>query len=257
MYSKVLGCLSLFFLSSCTSTRSLVYFNDVQNEKGFSEEIKNRVEPIIQPNDLLEITVISLNPESNILFNSGILQTIGSPGNAGASGKVNEGYLVAANGTINFPVLGNVKLAGLTKEEATGKMTAEIKTHVKNPIVNIRFMNFRITVLGEVNRPSTFVVPSERINLVEALGQAGDMTAFGKRDNVLILREKNGIRSINRINMASKDALNSPYFYLQQNDVVYVEPVKVKGLQTSSSSFYLPLISVAVTIISLIVVFFR
>jgi polysaccharide export outer membrane protein len=257
MYSKILSFLFLAFLTSCAPTRNLAYFKDIQDEKGFSEEIRNKVEPIIQPNDLLEIAVISLNPESNILFNSGVLQTIGSPGGIGASGKVNEGYLVAANGTINFPVLGSVKLAGLTKEEATGKMTAEIKNHVKNPIVNIHFLNFRITVLGEVNKPSTFVVPSERINLIEALGQAGDMTAFGKRENVLILREKDGVRSINRVNMTSKDALNSPYFYLQQNDVVYVEPIKIKRLQTGSSAFYIPLVSAAVTIVSLIFVFFR
>jgi polysaccharide export outer membrane protein len=257
MYSKILVFLFLIVLASCAPTRNLAYFKDIQNGNGFSEEIKNKIEPVIQPNDLLEITVISLNPESNILFNSGVLQTIGSPGSTSASGRVNEGYLVAANGTINFPVLGSVKLAGLNKEEATGKMTTEIKNHVKNPIVNIRFLNFRITVLGEVNRPSTFVVPSERINLIEALGQAGDMTAFGKRENVLILREKDGMRSINRVNIASKDALNSPYFYLQQNDVVYVEPAKIKRLQTGSSSFYIPLVSLAVTIVSLIVVFVR
>jgi polysaccharide export outer membrane protein len=257
MYSKIFCFLFLVFLSSCASTRNLVYFKDIQNEKGFSEKINNKVEPIIQPNDLLEITVISLNPESNILFNSGVLPTMGSLGSTGSSSKVNEGYLVATNGTINFPVLGSVKLAGLTKEEAVSKMTVEIKNHVKNPIVNIRFLNFRITVLGEVNRPSTFVVPSERINIIEALGQAGDMTAFGKRENVLVLREKDGVRSINRVNMASKDALNSPYFYLQQNDVVYVEPIKVKELQSGSSSFYIPLVSLAITVISLIVIFIR
>jgi polysaccharide export outer membrane protein len=257
MGSKVFCFLFLIFFCSCAPTRNLVYFKDIQNDKGFLEEIKNKIEPVIQPNDLLEITVISLNAESNILFNSGVLPTIGSAGGAAAPGKVNEGYLVAANGTINFPVLGSVKLVGLTKEEATSKLTAEIRNHVKNPIVNMRFLNFRITVLGEVNRPSTFVVPSERINLIEALGQAGDMTAYGKRENVLIIREKNGVRSINRINMASKDAFNSPYFYLQQNDVVYVEPVKIKGLQTGSSSFYIPLVSAAISIVGIIVILFR
>jgi polysaccharide export outer membrane protein len=148
-------------------------------------------------------------------------------------------------------------LAGLTKEEATEKMTLLIKNHVKNPIVNIRFLNFRITVIGEVNRPSTFTIPTERINLIEALGLAGDMTSYGKRENVLIIKEKDGIRKAVRVNMTKKDVMNSPYFYLQQNDVVYVEPIKIKSLQGGAGNFYLTLATASVSILSLIIVFFK
>ncbi|WP_022824125.1 polysaccharide biosynthesis/export family protein [Hymenobacter norwichensis] len=246
----------LFFLlvaSSCGSSRSLVYFKDLEKSPNYTEEVKNKVNPKIQPDDLLTITVSSLNPESNVLFNNGVLQTIGGTSSGVATGRTNEGYLVDKDGSINFPVLGNVKLGGLTKEEATSKMVAEISKSVKNPIVNIKLINFRITVLGEVNRPSTFIVPSERVNLLEAIGLAGDLTAYGKRENVLIIRETNSIRSTFRINLTSKEALNSPSFYLQQNDVVYVEPAKIKSLQSGDSSFYIPLVSLGISVITALI----
>ncbi|RYE12193.1 MAG: sugar transporter, partial [Sphingobacteriaceae bacterium] len=157
------------------------------------------------------------------------------------------------NGAINFPVLGSVHLAGLTKEQATDKMTAEIKQHIKDPIVNVKFLNFRITVIGEVNRPSTFTLPTERVNLIEALALAGDLTAYGKRENILIIHEDEGIRSTIRVDLNDKSLLNSSHYYLQQNDIVYVEPAKVKKLQTGSSSFYLGLITVGVSVLSIFV----
>jgi polysaccharide export outer membrane protein len=244
-----------FFLaaSSCGPARSLVYFKDLDKAAAYTEDIKNKSAPKIQPDDLLSITVSSLNPESNVLFNNGVLQTIGGTSSAVSTTRTNDGYLVDKDGSVNFPVLGNVKLGGLTKEEATSKMVAEISKSVKNPIVNIKFLNFRITVLGEVNRPSTFIVPSERINILEAVGLAGDLTAFGKRENILIIRENNGVRSTSRINLSSKDALSSPAFYLQQNDVLYVEPAKIKSLQSGNSNFYIPLISLGVSILTALI----
>ena len=181
---------------------------------------------MIQPDDILTISVSSLNPESNVLFNNVILPTTANSGGVIAATKVNEGYLVDKSGFINFPVIGKVMLAGLTKEQAIEKMTSEIKVHVKNPIVNVRFTNFKVTVIGEVFKPSTFTVPTEKINVLEALGLAGDMTAYAKRENVLIIREQQGVRKAARINLNDKDVLNSPYFYLQQNDIVYVEPIQ-------------------------------
>jgi polysaccharide export outer membrane protein len=196
--------------------------------------------------------VSSLSPEANILFNSGLLTTAGNNNNAAASSRINEGYLVDKEGAINFPVIGKITLARLTKEEATTKMTEELKQHVKNPIVNVRFLNFKVTVIGEVNRPSTFTIPTEKINIMEALGLAGDMTAFGKRENVLIIREKDGVRSTTRINMNNKDILNSPYFYLQQNDIVYVEPDnRTKIAQTSANNRYIPIVVASITAIAI------
>lgn len=212
----------LILLSSCAK-RNLVYFSDLPTSSEFNTPVKNYIPPKIQSDDILSVSVSSLNPESNVLFNNVLLPSAGNNANVIAD-KINEGYLVDKNGSINFPVIGKIPLAGLSKEQATEKMTDLIKAHVKNPIVNIRFINFKITVIGEVNKPSTFISATEKINVLEALGLAGDMTAFGRRENVLVIREKDGVRSTSRINLNNKDVLNSPYFYLQQNDIVYVEP---------------------------------
>ncbi len=204
--------------------------------------IKNYVQPTIQPDDILSISVSSLNPESNVLFNNVILPTTANSGQVIAATKVNEGYLVDKSGFINFPVIGKVMLAGLTKEQAIEKMTNEIKVHVKNPIINVRFLNFKVTVIGEVSKPSTFTVETEKINVLEALGLAGDMTAFGRRENVLIIREQQGVRRTTRINLNDKDVLNSPFFYLQQNDIVYVEPSnREKVAETAAGNRYIAL----------------
>lgn len=243
--------------SSCTSTKRLVYFSNLSDTGNYNEPIGTRVELKIQTDDLLSITVNSLNPESNVLFNNGVLQTVGSTSTAVATTRTNEGYLVDKNGDINFPVLGKVHLAGLTKEQATDILTDEIKKSIKNPIVNVKFLNFKITVLGEVNRPSTFSVPSEKINLLEAIGLAGDLTAYGRRDNILIIREMNGVRSTARINLANTSVLESPVYYLQQNDIVYIEPAKVKALQSSNSSFYLPLIALGISVLSTLAILLR
>lgn len=216
--------ISLVISTSC-SQRNLVYFSDLQGTgSGNETPIRNYSQPTIQPDDILSITVSSLNPESNVLFNNVILPTNANTGGVIAATKGTEGYQVDKSGFINFPVIGKVLLSGLTKEQAIDKMTNEIKVHVKNPIVNIRFMNFKVTVIGEVSKPSTFTVDTEKINVLEALGLAGDMTSYGKRENVLIIREQQGVRKTTRINLNNKDVLNSPYFYLQQNDIVYVEP---------------------------------
>lgn len=250
------------FVCSCASNRSLTYFKNIQDGGTYSEPIKNVVDPVIQIGDLLGITVNSLSAESNILFNNGVIKnpSLNPTGSASAltmaespDNTTGAAYVVDKDGNINFPVLGSLHVAGMTKEALIDKLTAEIKKSVKNPIVNVRFMNFRITVIGEVNNPSTFTVPTERINVLEALGLAGDMTVYGRRENVLLIREKEGVRSITRINFTDKSLLSSPYFYLQQNDIVYVEPVKVKALQSSNSNFYLPVISLAVSLLSVLV----
>ncbi|SFQ83574.1 polysaccharide biosynthesis/export family protein [Hymenobacter arizonensis] len=258
MTNRIVCLLGLLFASACGPARNITYFSNSHDTAETTTEIANKIDPIIQPDDLLSISVSSLNAEANVLFNSGVIQSVGGVGVAGSAvGKSGEGYLVNEKGAINFPVLGSVSLGGLTKEQATAKMTAGIQNHVKNPIVNIRFLNFKITVIGEVGRPSTLIVPTERINLVEALAQAGDITALGKRDNVLIIREKNGVRSTMRANLNDKAVLNSPYYYLQQNDIVYVEPIKMKKLQGNPSSFYLQLLGAGISLASILVIFLR
>ena len=235
---RILIASTLILLSSCAK-RDLVYFSNLSPTEPGSP-IKNYTAPKIQADDILTITVSSLSAESNVIFNNVILPDNGNVGSVAE--RINEGYLVDKNGFINFPVIGKISLAGLTKEEAQDKMTDLIKVQVKNPIVNVRFRNFKVTVVGEVNKPATFTVETEKINLIEALGMAGDMTAFGRRENVLLIREKDGIRTTTRINLNNKDVLASPYFYLQQNDVVYVEPDnKVKAADTAPGNRFLGL----------------
>ena len=243
MKTKFFYILLLLLASSCAK-RNLVYFSDIESGSSYSTAIDNVIEPEIQSDDLLKITVSSLNPESNLLFNAGVLNTTGDNLSSAVMSPLNEGYLVDKNGEINFPVLGKVKLGGLNKEEAIQEMVFRLQEHVKDPIVNIRFMNFMVTVIGEVNNPSTFTVPTEKINILEALGLAGDMTAYGKRDNVLVVREKDGIRSVNRLNLNDKDILSSPFYYLTQNDVVYVEPDRIKVIQASTNQRNLTLVGI-------------
>lgn len=241
----------ILLLSAC-SKRNLVYFSDMSSADP-SAPIKNFSSPRIQPDDILAITVSSLSAESNVLFNNVLLPANGNVGTLAE--KINEGYLVDKNGSINFPVIGRITLGGLTKEEATEKMTDLIKTQVKNPIVNVRFKNFKVTVIGEVAKPATFIIETEKINVLEALGLAGDMTVFGRRENVLIIREKDGVRTTSRINLNNKGVLNSPFYYLQQNDIVYVEPDnKVKTADSSPGNRFIQIWSALITTAGFVII---
>lgn len=232
MKVKLLSLLIILF-SSCAH-RNLVYMSDLSEVSLYTETIENSNEPRIQPGDLMNITISSLNPESNMLFNNGILLTGMNTGGTGNTGsKMFDGYQVDKNGYINFPIIGKIHLEGLTKEEATVHVTSLLEHYIKKPIVDVRFINFKVTVIGEVNAPSTFTIPTDRINIIEALGYAGDMTPLGKRDNVMIIREVDGVRTVSKVNLNSKEILNSPYFYLQQNDIIYVQPDKARAAQAS------------------------
>lgn len=222
----------IIILASC-SRRNLVYLEDLPEDARYTEAIRNILEPRIEPMDVINISVSTLNPESNILFNSGVMSTLGTAGAGGGTTMVNEGYRVDKYGDINFPVLGKVNLAGLTLEEATDKMTALLENEARNPIVNIRMLNFNITVIGEVRSPSTIPILTERINIIEAIGLAGDLTPFGRRENILLLREIDGERTAIRLDLTKKSLLSSPYFYLKQNDVIYVEPVQAVADQAA------------------------
>lgn len=223
----------ILFNFGCAS-RNLVYLSDLDASSGYSSQIDHVIEPKIQKGDLLKITVSSLNAESNLLFNAGVLNT-SSDFRMNPATSINEGYLVSSNGEINFPVLGALKVEGKTKEEATDFMKELVDEFVKEPIINISFLNFKVTVIGEVSKPGTFTLDNDRITLFEALGLAGDMTQYGKRENVLIIRDEGGERKANRVNLNNKEFLKSPYYMLHQNDMVYVEPDKMKAIQASTN----------------------
>lgn len=218
----------LLLISSC-SKRNLTYFSNLGNQEIYTETIKKRDQPTIQPDDILDIKVSSLNPEANSLFNLGLMPNVNSFQNLPNQPVTEAGFLVDHEGNIEYPIIGKIKLGGLTKEEAMRELKELLRDYLKDPIIRIRFLNYRITVIGEVTRPSTFILPSEQINILTALGMAGDLTIYGKRENILLIREEGDMRTITRLNLNDKEVLNSPYFYLQQNDVIYVEPIKTRG----------------------------
>jgi polysaccharide export outer membrane protein len=177
----------------------------------------------------------------------------------GVSGESSGGgaktYLIDHTGFIEFPLLGNIKLAGLTRTAATSLLKDKISEYVKDPIVNLELKNFRVTVLGEVTRPGVYQVNNERITLLEALGLAGDMTIFGERKNVLVVREKDGKKSYTRIDLTSDEIFKSPVYYLSQNDVVYIEPnkTKVRQSKTSSTGVIISIVGVLLSVTTLLI----
>lgn len=246
-----------FFLPSCINEKKAIYFNDVNNESiaGKAEAM----EPVIQKNDLLSISVSSLSPEASAVFNT---PNVGGATSASNSNiNVPIGYLVGPEGYIQFPVVGNIKAAGLTKTQLRDTITRLIidKKLLIDPIVNVRHLNFRVTVLGEVSRPAVINVPSEKISLLEALGQAGDITIDAKRNNVLLIREENGEKITRRIDLNSKQFLSSAYYYLKSNDVVYVEPNKDKIANSSyrRSLQWLPIIASTLSLVVILATRYR
>lgn len=255
---------------SCANTRKSVYFNGIRD----TVLLNSAVAPsqVIQRNDLLSIIVTSLSPEATAIFNQGSsplssASTLGVSGQVTATGGVmasgspiNQatGYLVNQQDSISFPVLGAIKAGGLTKEQLQNEITQLLVAgkYLTSPIVTVRFMNFRVTVLGEVARPSTINVTSERISILEALGLAGDLTIYAKRDNVLLIREENGSKIIRRLNLNSPEILTSPYYYLRTNDVVYVEPNKARIASASRSTQVLPIVLSALSFVAIIVSYF-
>lgn len=221
MKKMILFLVALFFFS-CASRKDVVYYQNIDSlanqEKSNSYEIK------IQADDLLMITVFGEDPEIALPFNLKSATAISSSN----GGQSPLSYLVDSNGTIDFPILGNLKVAGLTRSEMLEMLQQRIKVYIKDPIINLQITNFKVSVQGEVNSPGTFPVASNRITLIEALTRAGDLTIYGKRNNILIIRELDGVKSYNRVDITKSDFINSSFYYLAQNDVIYVEPNKSK-----------------------------
>jgi len=238
----------LLLLTSCLDTRKAIYFNGV-NDGLLTEEIPVP-ESVITKNDLLSISVTSLNEEATEIFNNPntTVGTNGNPGNV-------SGYFVNSEGNIQFPLLGNIKVDGLTKSQVKALITNKLieGKYLKGPIVSIRLLNFKVTVLGEVRNPTVIPVPNERISLLEAIGLAGDLTIYAKRDNVLIIREESGKKVIKRLNLNSNELLNSPYYYLKSDDVVYVEPNKAKVASAGRSVQWLPAVFAAMSLAVVVV----
>lgn len=210
-------------LSSCVPSKEVIYFQGIDNKDLAGTSV---YEPVIKPDDVLYINVSSFDGEAVKPFNLGTTQEGVGGGGQGGLIIMRQTYLVNNDGDIEYPILGTIKVGGLTREEVTRKLQNRITEFVKDPVINIRIVNYKISVLGEVNRPGNYTLESDRITVIEALARAGDLTLFGKRENVLIIRENRGVKETVRLDLTSPDFINSPYYYLTQNDVVYVEPNK-------------------------------
>ncbi|SFD80418.1 polysaccharide export outer membrane protein [Chitinophaga sp. CF118] len=220
---------TVMVLFSCTTLKKVTYFRDVPDStKVKIIEQANYYTPLIQTDDILQVTIQTIDQTSTASFNpqnAASWQIASSV--SGESGGIN-GYLVDREGYVALPLVGNVLVKGKTTDLVREDIRKKVSEYFKDPVVNVRFANFKITVLGEVTRPSTYIMPNEKVTLLDALGAAGDLTIYGKRENVMLIREKDNKKELVRLNLNSSDLFKSPYYYLQQGDVVYVEPNKSK-----------------------------
>ena len=242
------------FLFSCATPKNITYFRDVPDSTKFKVIEQSAFNtPLIQSDDLLQVTIQTIDPASTASFNQ--QNTASWPVVSGASatgtGGV-SGYLVDREGNVMLPLVGKVQAKGKTTDQVREDIRTKASVYYKEPVVNVRFANFKITVLGEVNRPSSYIMPNEKVTLLDALGVAGDLTIYGKRENVMVIREKDNKKELVRLNLNNSDLFKSPYYYLQQGDVVYVEPNKAKIASTDVAK--VRNITVMASILSLIVV---
>ena len=245
-----------FFFLSCGSRKDIVYYQNIDGLNSKSED--NTYELKIQQDDLLMIVVSADSPEIAAPFNLKAANVVTVSNQDFIGRESAQLYLVDSKGVIDFPVLGKLKVSGLKRTDVVELIKNKVSQYIKNPIVNLRIMNFKVSVQGEVTNPGTFTVNSERITLPEALSMAKELTVYGTRNNLLIIREIDGVKTFNRVDLTKADFINSPFYYLSQNDVIYVEPNKSKinaskigpdtGVVISAASILVTLITLIISI---------
>lgn len=246
-------------LVACAAPERVIYFQDLQ--QSLQEDIVQSYEVKIRKDDLLGITVSARNPEMAIPFNLPVTAyTLEAKSSITAA---QLGYLVDVDGNISFPQLGKIHVEGMTRKELASWITSQLeqKNLLMDPVVTVTFQNFKVSVLGEVKNPRVINVKSDRITVLEALAEAGDLNIQAKRDRVAVIREAEGKRTVHYLDLRSSDLLQSPYYYLQQNDVVYVEPNNARTIQARSTqvtsvgtwvSVFSSIMSVATLIVTLL-----
>jgi polysaccharide export outer membrane protein len=253
----------LLFLSitlvvyGCGATKTVPYFQNV-TDSGTTQlsEANQFKDPTIQADDILSISIFTIDPKTSLVVNQLSSQSFGQGQSISANTSLSaSGFLVDKNGEIELSVIGKVSLLGLTTFQARDLIQQKASITFNSPNVQVRFSNFKVTVLGEVNRPATYTVPNEKLTILDALGLAGDLTIYGRRDNVMLIRASDHERKFARLNLNSTNLFNSPYFYLKQNDVIYIEPNKSKAaaLNSARTQFIAitgTIISVLITVIS-------
>ena len=249
----------LISATSCTSQKKLTYFRNVTAETAaaINSDFKTAHEPTIVVGDMLVITVTGMDPEAVAPFNMPVI-SYSNPGSDQIYQTPSlQSYLVDTKGEIDFPILGKIKIAGLKKSDAIQIIGEKLQPFLKNAIVSIKFLNYKVTVMGEVIRPGQYTINNERVTILDAIGMAGDLTPYGKRNTVLVTREINGKLEFARINLNSDEVFTSPYYYLQQNDIIYVEPNSVRAISSQNLGLYLStlttigsLTTVAITVLN-------
>jgi len=219
--------ITLLFLSSCGSYKHIPYFQDLKPSEVSQEEVSNFSAITIQKADILGINVNSRNPESSAIFNYNLNRANGPSMDQPSDSPV-VGYLVDEKGEINLPLIGNMKVAGMTTSELREKLGQTLLTYYKDPVVNIRLLNFKVSVFGDVARPDVYRLQNERTTITQALSLAGDLNITAMRTNILLVREQDGKRSFIPIDLTSKKLFDSPYYYLKNNDEIYVQPDRTK-----------------------------
>lgn len=244
--SLFLTVLTILLFTSCASKKEVVYF---QNTGSFETIVdKNSFTPKFKVDDLVNIHVSTLDPEASVPFN------LFRGASEGGLRPEQVDYLIDQDGEIDFPVIGKVKISGLSAQEVRVLLRKKLEDYLKDPIINIRLQNFTVTVLGQVNRPGTYPVNGERITILEALGLAGDLGVKGVRENVMVIRDFDGTKVYTRIDLTKKEAMSSPVYYLTQNDVVYVEPNQSAITSSSLDNRATIAISIASTLITATVI---
>lgn len=226
----------LFLLGNC-SVKKTIYFNDLPVDSvRVLKESSKFTDPRIQPDDMLSISVQTIDPTTAAVANQSMaIQAIGASSASNVGTQFITGFLVDRDGYVHMALLGKILVKDLTTYEVRERISEVASKYYKEPTVQVRFANYKITVLGEVARPATYTVPNEKVSILDALGLAGDLTIYGKRDNVLLVREQGGQKELVRLNLNSSDLFQSPYYYLKQNDVLYVEPGRAKAAANNAS----------------------
>lgn len=249
--------LVLFSFFGCQTHKKLVYFQDGISTAD-SVDYHTQYTPTLKKDDLLSISVTADDPATALPFNldqKNINPNLNNGYTMGNQERV--GYLVGEDGTINFPVLGSLELNGMKRSAAIQLLEDSLTNYLSNPIVNIQILNYKVTVLGDVQRPGTFKVPNERITVLEAIGLAGDLNITGNRKNIKVVRDNDGIKTEHNIDLTSSSIFSSPAYYLQQNDVVYVEPnVAQRNNSTvwkTSGSIFISTVALIITTINVLI----
>lgn len=212
------------FSTSCIPTKNLKYFNNLSDSQVVHLPNLEKPQAVIMPDDILDIRIAGANAETAALLNA-----YSTPASAANAATANSGYIVDTRGDVEFPIMGKIRAAGLTREAFRDRLKERVSKYLKDPLVTVKFTNFRFSVLGEVKNPGSFLVQQERVTILEALGLSGDMTMYSRRTNVRVIRDSSGNRQIGQLDFTDKSIFTSQYYYLQRNDVVYVEAEKTKS----------------------------